>query len=243
MSGAGGRDAILGAIRRSLGRGPLEEAACAALDDRLAAPKPNLVPARADLPQEERVALFVSMAERVTASVERVAGPAAVPGAVADYLAQHNLPPALVMAPDPALDSYPWGERPMLAIRRGAAEEADRVSVTGAVMGFAETGTLMMASGPDHPSTLNFLPETHIVVVPAARIGGSYEEGWAHLRAEAATGAGDGGGGEGDGAGFMPRTVNLVTGPSRTGDIEQTIALGAHGPRNLHIVIVDGEAS
>lgn len=239
MSGAGARNAILGSIRRSLGRGPLDEAARAALDERLAAPSPNLVPARADLPQEERVALFISMAERVTATVARVAGPAAVPGAVADYLAQHNLPPALVMAPDPALDSYPWGERPMLAIRRGAAEEADRVSVTGAVMGFAETGTLMMASGPDHPTTLNFLPETHIVVVPADRIRGSYEEGWAHLRAEAVTGAGDAA--DGVDGGFMPRTVNLVTGPSRTGDIEQTIALGAHGPRSLHIVIVDGE--
>ena len=232
MSGAGGRDAILGSIRRSLGRGPLDEAARAPLDERLASPAPNLVPARAALPQEERVALFVAMAEAVSATVDRVAGADAVPGAVADYLAGQNLPPALAMAPDPALDAYPWAERPLLAIRRGAAEESDRVAVTGALMGFAETGTLMMASGPDHPSTLNFLPETHVVVLPAARIGGAYEEGWAHLRAE------DGGGDE---AGFMPRTVNFVTGPSRTGDIEQTIALGAHGPRRLHIVIVDGD--
>ena len=191
------------------------------------------MPARTDIPQDEKVELFTSMAEAVFATVERVSGADAVPGAVADYLAQHNLEPSLVMAPDPALDTYPWGERPMLAIRRGVAEEADRVSVTGAVMGFAETGTLMMTSGPDHPSTLNFLPETHIVVLPAERIGGAYEEGWAHLRAESAPDA-DGG--------FMPRTVNLVTGPSRTADIEQTIALGAHGPRRLHIVIVEGDA-
>ena len=229
MSGAGGRDAILGSIRRSLGRGPLDEAARAPLDKRLASPEPNLVPARAALPQDERAALFVSMAEAVSATVDRVSGPGDVPGAVSDYLAGQNLPPALVMAPDPALDAYPWAERPLLAIRRGAAEESDQVAVTGALMGFAETGTLMMASGPEHPSTLNFLPETHVVVLPAARIGGAYEEGWAHLRAE----------GEGE-AGFMPRTVNLVTGPSRTGDIEQTIALGAHGPRRLHIVIVEG---
>ena len=233
MSAAGGRDAILGSIHRSLGRGPLDEAARAAVDERMAKPTPNLVPARTDISQDERVALFTSMAEAVFATVDRVSGADAVPGAVADYLAQHNLPPAMVMAPDPALDAYPWGERPMLAIRRDRAEEADRVGVTGAVMGFAETGTLMMTSGPDHPSTLNFLPETHIVVLPAEKIGGAYEEGWAHLRAEAAQ---DGKGG------FMPRTVNLVTGPSRTADIEQTIALGAHGPRRLHIVIVEGDA-
>ncbi len=234
MSAAGGRDAILGSIRRSLGRGPLDEGARTALDERLAKPSPNLVPARTDISQDERVALFTSMAEAVFATVDRVSGADAVPGAVADYLAQHNLPPALVMAPDPALDAYPWGERPMLAIRRGRAEEADRVGVTGAAMGFAETGTLMMTSGPDHPSTLNFLPETHIVVLPAGKIGGAYEEGWALLRAEA--------GQDGEG-GFMPRTVNLVTGPSRTADIEQTIALGAHGPRRLHIVIVEGDGA
>ena len=233
MSGTGGRDAILGSIRRSLGRGPLDEAARATLDEKLATPAPNIVPARSDISQDERIALFTSMAESVFATVERVSGADAVPGAVADYLAGQNLPPSLAMAPDPALDDYPWADRPMLSIRRGAAEEADRVAVTGALMGFAETGTLMMASGPDHPSTLNFLPETHVVVLPAERIGGAYEEGWAKLRAEAAS--------ETDG-GFMPRTVNLVTGPSRTADIEQTITLGAHGPRRLHIVIVEGGA-
>ena len=231
MSASGGRNAILGSIRRSLGRGPLDEAARAALDEKLAAPAPNIVPARSDISQDERIALFTSMAEAVFATVERVSGADAVPGAVANYLAGQNLPPSLVMAPDPALDDYPWADRPMLSIRRGAAEEADRVAVTSALMGFAETGTLMMASGPDHPSSLNFLPETHVVVLAAERIGGAYEEGWAKLRAD----------GEGAaGAGFMPRTVNLVTGPSRTADIEQTITLGAHGPRRLHIVIVEG---
>ena len=234
MSEASARDAILGSIRRSLGRGPLGEAARAALDETLAAPAPNIVPARSDISQEERIALFTAMAESVFATVARVSGAGAVPGAVAEYLAGQNLPPALVMAPDPALDAYPWAERPMLSIRRGAAEEADRVAVTGALMGFAETGTLMMASGPDHPSTLNFLPETHVVVLPAERIGGAYEEGWAKLRAEAALAGAEGS--------FMPRTVNLVTGPSRTADIEQTITLGAHGPRRLHIVIVEGGA-
>ncbi len=232
MSEEGARSAIFASIRRSLGRDALDEAARGALDARLAAPRPNLVPARTDLVQAEKVALFVAMAERVMATVARVDSAAAVPGAVADYLARHNLPSALVMAPDPALDAYPWAERPMLAIRRGEAEAADRVAVTGAVMGFAETGTLMMASGPSHPSTLNFLPETHIVVLPAERIKGSYEEGWAHLRT-----AGTSAGGS-----FMPRTVNLITGPSRTADIEQTIELGAHGPRQLHIVVVEGGA-
>ena len=94
-------------------------------------------------------------------------------------------------------------------------------------MGFAETGTLMLLSSRDRPSTLNFLPETHIGILRSEDITGSYEEGWKLLR------------GQEDGRFEMPRTVNFITGPSRTGDIEQTMQLGAHGPRRLHIVIVE----
>ncbi|PPR20288.1 MAG: hypothetical protein CFH39_02316, partial [Alphaproteobacteria bacterium MarineAlpha10_Bin2] len=123
--------------------------------------------------------------------------------------------------------SYPWAVRPMLNLRRGRAEDADQVSVTGADMAFAETGTLMLTSDATRPSTLNFLPENHIVVLRAEQITGAYEEGWRRLR------------GQGENGEFMPRTVNLITGPSRTGDIEQRIQLGAHGPRRLHIIIVE----
>ena len=108
----------------------------------------------------------------------------------------------------------------------GRAEPDDLVSVTPALAGIAETGTLMAASGPDHPTTLNFLPAVHIVVLQADRVVGTYEEAWERLRE----------------AGALPRTVNLITGPSRTGDIEQTIFLHAHGPGRLHIVLVDGSS-
>jgi L-lactate dehydrogenase complex protein LldG len=222
-----GRNRVLGRLRRELGRDRLPDAVREELATRLRAGKSNLIPARADKPQAEQVALFAEMAEAVQASVARVADDAEVPGAVADYLAQNNLPSDIVMAPDAALDSYPWAERPMLKTRRGRAEDADQVSLTGADMAFAETGTLMLTSDAGRPSTLNFLPENHIVVLRAEQITGAYEEGWRRLRAE------------GDGGGFMPRTVNLVTGPSRTGDIEQTMQLGAHGPRRLHIIIVE----
>jgi L-lactate dehydrogenase complex protein LldG len=83
----------------------------------------------------------------------------------------------------------------------------------------------MLLSGPTHPTTLNFLPEVHIVVLRAADVVGPYENAWARVRTARDNGA-------------MPRTVNFVTGPSRTADIEQTIQLGAHGPRRLHIILV-----
>ncbi|MEE8171385.1 MAG: lactate utilization protein [Alphaproteobacteria bacterium] len=222
-----GRRRILTALRRELGREELPAQVREELATRLTAPKSNLIPARSDKPHAAQVALFVDMAEGAQASVARVSDAAGVPGAVADYLAQNNLPSDIVMAPDAALDSYPWAARPLLKMRRGRAEDADRVSVTGAEMAFAETGTLMLTSDAARPSTLNFLPENHIVVLRAEQITGAYEEGWRRLRAE------------GEEGGFMPRTVNLITGPSRTADIEQRMQLGAHGPRRLHIIIVD----
>jgi L-lactate dehydrogenase complex protein LldG len=226
MSGDG-RNRILSSLRRGLERDELPAAVQEKLSARLAAPKSNIIPARANKPHAEQVELFTQMAEAVQASVARVSDSADVPGAVADYLAQNNLPSDIVMAPDSALDSYPWAERPMLSLRRGRAEDADQVSVTGADMAFAETGTLMLTSDAARPSTLNFLPENHIVVLRADQITGAYEEGWRSLRANGENGA------------VMPRTVNLITGPSRTGDIEQRMQLGAHGPRRLHIIIVE----
>ncbi len=88
----------------------------------------------------------------------------------------------------------------------------------------------MLTSGPERPTTLNFLPETHIVLLTADQVVGGMEEAWAKLR-------------ERYGRGVMPRTVNLITGPSRSADIEQTLQMGAHGPRRLHIILVDGEAN
>jgi L-lactate dehydrogenase complex protein LldG len=223
------RDDILGGIRRALWRGSLPPDKTAELTERIAAHRRNLVPARAAaLDPAARADLFVAMAEEVQTSVARVASEDDIPAEVARYLAAENLPAELVVAPDPSLDAIPWELRPLLQIRRGRAEPQDAVSLTPCLAGIAETGTLMLASGPGTPTTLNFLPDTHIVVLHAGQIVASYEDGWDLLRARTQ-----------DGAPALPRTVNLITGPSRTGDIEQRIQLGAHGPRRLHIVLVD----
>ena len=118
----------------------------------------------------------------------------------------------------------------MLEIRRGRAEDGDQVGVTSCFAGIAETGTLMLLSGADSPTRNNFLPDTHIVVMRGKQVAASYEEGWTRLRQ--ARGA--------DGGAAMPRTVNFITGPSLTADIEQHLELGAHGPRRLHIILLEG---
>ena len=218
------RSQILNGIRRSLHRGELSGESRRAAEARLAEPPSGPAVARARLPQAERVALFCHWAEVNNATVARV-GTTDVAGEVAAYLARNNLPAEAAMAPSPHLETYDWAGQPMLSLRRGAARASDQVAITGAFAGIAETGTLVMASGPDHPVTLNLLPDTHVVVLREADIVGGYEEVWARLRQHY-------------GKDRMPRTVNTITGPSRTGDIEQTIELGAHGPRRMHIVVV-----
>ncbi len=218
------RAQILDGIRRSLHRGELAGAARQAVERRLGAPERGPHIARAELPQADKVALFCRWAEATNATIARVAA-AEVPGEVAAYMARNNLPARAAMAPSAALDAYDWASQKMLSLRRGAAVGQDQVSITGAFAGIAETGTLVMTSGPDHPVSLNLLPDTHIVVLPEADIVGGYEDVWQRLRQRY-------------GKDRMPRTVNTITGPSRTADIEQTIELGAHGPRRMHIVVV-----
>jgi L-lactate dehydrogenase complex protein LldG len=222
------REQILAGIRRSLERGRLDAAHKTALRERVAAHRRNLVPARAAaLDDPGRIDLLVAMAEEVQATVTRVDSPAAVPGEVARYLAAENLPAEVVLAPDSTLADLPWDERPLLRIRRGRAEAGDAVSLTPCFAAIAETGTLMLISGAETPTTLNFLPDTHIVVVGKDQVVATYEDGWDRLRTH----------------GGMPRAINFITGPSRTGDIEQRIELGAHGPRRLHIILIDDRRS
>lgn len=220
------KQAVLGAIRRGLRRGPLSADRAQPLRDRLARHPRHLIPARSRLPHPEQIALFVANVEREYGTVIRLPDTAAVPGAITDYLAMQNLPSALVMAPHPELRAVPWSERPLLQIREGRAEGSDVVSLQHGFAGIAETGTLMLPSAPERPTTLNLLAETALVLLRASRVVGAYEEAWNLLRAE-------------HGEGTMPRNVMLVTGVSRSADIEQTLELGAHGPRRLHVLLVD----
>jgi L-lactate dehydrogenase complex protein LldG len=228
MSGA--RDDILGAVRRATGgaAAPGRDEAVRDFEARLAAPHANLVPERGQGSPEALEARFVAGAEASAATLARIASRTAIPVAVADYLAANGLPSAVRAAP--ALETVPWAQQPGLTVSFGRAEAETLVSISEAVAGIAETGTLVLPSGLRTPSTLNYLPDVEIVVLERARIVGAYEDAWAAIRA----GAGP------DGA-FMPRAINWITGPSRSADIELVLLLGVHGPRRLHILLVDGE--
>jgi L-lactate dehydrogenase complex protein LldG len=229
------REAILTHIRAALGarapRGAADAERRSAVAARLACQPVSLLPERARLTEKERGTQFESQLRAQGTVVLVAAGKAQIPAAIADYLRANELPLRLRKGADAFLASVPWpGAGDVILAGDGPADPSDEVGLSRATAGVAETGTLVLASGADNPVTLAFLPETHIVVLARTAIVGSYEDAMGFVAAElAARGS----------PGQMPRTLNLITGASRTGDIGGRIVMGAHGPRRLAVVIVD----
>ncbi|HXL68502.1 MAG TPA: lactate utilization protein [Xanthobacteraceae bacterium] len=219
------RDVVLGTIRRSLGVDGHEPARQLAVKARIGQHARGIVPKRGDVTPAARVKLFSEMMQAVHGTVVRVPAYEDVPAAVAEYLRGNNLPAEIRHGADPRLRAIPWRNEGALDVVEGASRGNDLTAVSHAFAAVAESGTLVLLSGVDNPTTLNFLPDHHLVIVDAADIAGDYETVWDRLR-------------EVYGVGGMPRTVNFITGPSRSGDIEQVHLLGAHGPRSLHVLVV-----
>ena len=220
-----GREAIFANIEKSLrvyGDDRLRAEAVAA---RLAKHPRGIIPARGQKPDRERLELFKVMVEAAKASIAVLDRTADVPAEVAAYLRSRNLPQSIRHGDDERFSLIPWANERTLEVTKGASDGAQLASVSYSFGAVAESGTLVMVSGADNPTTLNFLPDHHLVVVDEKDIAGDYESVWDRIR-------------ERFGANEMPRAVNWITGPSRSGDIEQTHLLGAHGPRSLHVLVV-----
>ena len=212
------REKILARIRKAQGGSGSRpsQAELEAVETYLRAhPRGTLPPVDADL-----VARFRARAESMQSTTEELAAGADVPAAVARYLKGGGLP--LAGCAWPQLAHLDWRSAG-LALEPRAAKRDDAVGVTGAFAAIAETGTLMLASGPDTPATVSLVPETHVAVVSAGRIVPHMEDAWSLARDELRQ---------------LPRAINFVSGPSRTADIDQTIVLGAHGPYRVHIILV-----
>lgn len=210
---------ILARIRAAQGREPEPSAAeREAAADYLArhpeGPRPELP---ADL-----TARFIEEAQRMATTVDTVESLGEVPSAAHRYLTEHALP--LQAIAWQTLQNLQWAEAG-LNVEFRKPEDGDVVGLTGCFCATAETGTLVLLSGPETYASAGLLPETHIAIVPASRIVSGHEEAFGLIRSE---------------RGELPRAVNFVSGPSRTGDIEQTIVLGAHGPYRVHVIVVRG---
>ncbi|MDR5878589.1 lactate utilization protein C [Caballeronia sp. LZ032] len=222
MDTSAARRTILARIRSAQGRhGEPTDAERAAAQEYVerhpAGPRPPLPQTR-----EELVARFRLEAERLATTVAEVESLAETPADAARYLHALNLPTEVVAWP--ALADLPFAEAGLhVSLRKPA--DADLVGITGCFCATAETGSLVLLSSAETPASGALLPATHIAIVPASRIVAAHEDAFALIRAE---------------RGELPRAVNFVSGPSRTGDIEQTIVLGAHGPYRVHVIVVRG---
>jgi L-lactate dehydrogenase complex protein LldG len=213
------RDRVLGNIRSALRRtGPLGESVQEPLHARSAAHRAAIKPPY----QEDPVDRFIMKLRAVSGVVTRVSSASEISAVVEAHLRKWQLAFDLVMAPDPDLDDIVWSNQ--FKVERRAAIGADQTSVTSAFAGVGETGSLVLLSSPRSPTTLNFLPEDHLIVLARSKVVAHLEDVWVQLRAQVAG---------------VPRTVNFITGPSKTGDVEQIIHEGAHGPRRLHIILRD----
>lgn len=168
------------------------------------------------------VARFREEALRLASTVDEVDTLGAVPAAVSRYLEAYRLSREVVCWE--AYAALDWGAVGIGVAVRSACE-TDLVGITGAFCAIAETGSLMMLSGPQTPASVSLLPETHVAIVEKSRIVRGMEEAWELMRAERKE---------------PSRAVNFISGPSRTADIEQTVTLGAHGPYRVHVLLVSG---
>ena len=215
------RDRILGRVRSRVGAGATSEARAAAVSDRLGAPigrAPRPTQSRTTI--EARASQFAEKAAAADATVTRISSMEALPEALSHELRQRNLGQTIRTGEDPAFRDLDWGQ---IETSRGPGRIEEPATLSVAPYGLAETGTLALCSGPENPVTLTFLGETHFVAVRASDLHEGFEELFAAHRA----------------SGRDPRTLNFVTGPSRSGDIGQTLQLGAHGPVALHIFLID----
>ena len=207
------RSTILNNIRQALQRNPLTPNMIAKLEARLAAQtvykQPTLT---ADL-----TTTFIKQLTKVAGTVEIISQITDIPLAVLNFLQQQQLPLKIVASA--SLKAINWPSQWQVAYR--PAQPNDQVSVSYAFAGIAETGSLVLLSSSNNPTTLNFLPSNHIVILSQADLVAHLEAIWTRLRSQP-----------------FPRTINIITGPSRTADIEQTLQVGAHGPKRLHVILI-----
>lgn len=179
---------------------------------------------RGPLPQwnSNFVYRFIEKLTAAAGTYELISSSAGLPESITRYLTHNKLGGSILLAPHPILESLTWPDD--ITVTYGTASASDVVTVSVAAYGIAETGSLVMLSCAQTPTSLNFLSDHFLCVLDQRDIVNYMEDAWQRWR---------------DGSGHTPRVVNMITGPSRTADVEQIIQLGAHGPRQLHVLLIE----
>jgi L-lactate dehydrogenase complex protein LldG len=106
-------------------------------------------------------------------------------------------------------------------VHRGAVPELPDAGVSEALYGLADTGSVVLAASPEEPRARSLLPFVHVSLLREDRILPGLEELFEAV------------------GGDLPSALAIVTGPSRSADIEQMLVVGVHGPGEVHVVLVD----
>jgi L-lactate utilization protein LutC len=211
------RDTILARIRNTLQR---DEGISAGIANNAKLRQPECGPQPTW--NEDDISRFIRKLESVAGTISRVSSEAEIIPAITGYLQQHDIPLNIVSARSELLNKLDWPDN--FTVEQRTATGTDMTVLTEAYAAVAETGSLVLLSGASSPTSLNFLPDNYLCVLRRERLVKHIEDVWQKLREE---------------HGSLPRAINFTTGPSRTADVEQTIQLGAHGPRRLHVIFIE----
>jgi L-lactate dehydrogenase complex protein LldG len=110
-------------------------------------------------------------------------------------------------------------EQAGFTVHRGAAPELEGAGVSRAIYGLADTGSVVLAASPEEPRGNSLLPDAHITLLAEEAILAGLDELFGAIGDE------------------LPSALAIVTGPSRSADIEQKLAVGVHGPGEVHVVL------
>ena len=168
----------------------------------------------------DRISQFAERARATAAEVHEIAQVDDAPEKIWSILAASNAPRHVHIPRHSPVNDLPWQRAPGLTVKSERPSGSDS-AVSFADYAIAETGTLVFFSAEKSSSSWHFLPGWEFAIVRRHLVVPRFETVIDTLARQ----------------GGMPATVNLVTGPSRTADIEQTIERGAHGPRELCILI------
>ena len=172
--------------------------------------------------REDLLTRFTRKVAQASASYAPVKSEQDITDAVASYITEQSLDEKLVTTSTPLLNGLVWPVS--MKVESRAAIASDTLVLVEAFAGIAETGSVVMYSSKDTPVSLNFLPDHFLCVVHKNRIVNTLEDVWERVRRSGAS---------------LPRAINIITGPSRTADVEQIIQMGAHGPRRVHLLLLD----
>jgi L-lactate dehydrogenase complex protein LldG len=114
-------------------------------------------------------------------------------------------------------------ERAGFLVHGGTAPNLPDAGVSRALYGLADTGSVVLAASPQEPRARSLLPFIHVSLLPEGRILPGLEELFEVVGPS------------------LPSALAIVTGPSRSADIEQTLVVGVHGPGQVHVVLLAGD--